>query len=132
MKGAILLRFQANVVDGKIYAIGAKFTYVYDPATDSWTEKTPIPEKVSPNYWGVSSTAIGSQIYVTGMFETGILDYDDQRLFIYDTLTDDWAESASGSFICGMGIGATTGVRAPQFVYVLGLPPMCQAYDPAN
>ena len=125
-----IARFQANVVDGKIYAIGAKFTYVYDPATDSWTEKTPIPEKVSPNYWGVSSTAIGSQIYVTGMFETGILDYDDQRLFIYDTLTDDWTESASGSFLCGMGIGATTGVRAPQLVYVLGLPPMCQAYDP--
>ena len=38
-----IAKFQANVVDGKIYVIGAKFTYFYDIATDSWTEKTPIP-----------------------------------------------------------------------------------------
>jgi len=33
-------KFQANVVDGKIYVIGAKLTYVYDPPADFWIQKT--------------------------------------------------------------------------------------------
>ena len=33
----------AVVVNGKIYAMGRLFNYEYDPATDSWVEKTPMP-----------------------------------------------------------------------------------------
>ena len=57
-------RFQANVVDGKIYVIGAKFTYVYDIATDSWTEKTPVPEELYSYNWFVASAAMDDQIFV--------------------------------------------------------------------
>ncbi|MBN1358603.1 hypothetical protein JW988_07535, partial [Candidatus Bathyarchaeota archaeon] len=123
-------RFQANVVDGKIYAIGSQFTYVYDPAADSWTEKTPFPGKVSDAWWiPPVSSAVGDQIFFTGEFRTG------QRLFIYNTLNDSWSEIAHGAFEAGIGVGATIGVRAPARVYVLGLTnwgydQVNQAYDP--
>jgi N-acetylneuraminic acid mutarotase len=67
----------ANVVDGKIYLIGGlvphhlypndKTTYeatnaneVYDPATDSWTTKTPVPNAVH-NY---ASAVVNNKIYI--------------------------------------------------------------------
>jgi N-acetylneuraminic acid mutarotase len=128
-------RFQANVVDGKIYAIGSQFTYVYDPTADSWTQKTPVPEKVYSYNWFVASATLANRIFVTGEFETGLLDYDDQRLFMYNTLNDSWSESAQGTFDAGIGVGVTVGVRAPARVYVLGLTnwgydQVNQAYDP--
>ena len=130
-----IAKFQANVVNGKIYAIGVKFTYVYDIATDSWTQKTPVPEELYSNNWFVASAAIADQIFVTGEFETNFLDYDDQRLFIYNTLNDSWSESARGTFDQGNGIGVTVGFRAPVGVYVLGLAnwgygQVNQVYDP--
>lgn len=130
-----IARFQANVVDGKIYAIGAQFTYVYDPTTDSWTQKTPVPEKLYSYNWFVASAALANRIFVTGEFETSLLDYDDQRLFIYNTLNDSWSESARGTLDGGIGVGVTVGVRAPVRVYVLGFinwgyDQVNQAYDP--
>jgi hypothetical protein len=128
-------RFQANVVDGKIYAIGATFTYFYDIATDLWTQKTPVPEELYSYNWFVASAVIADQIFVTGEFETSFLDCRDQRLFIYNTLNDSWSESARGTFGQGNGIGVTVGFRAPVSVYVLGrtnlaYDPINQAYDP--
>lgn len=123
------------MVNGKIYAIGVKFTCVYDIATDSWTQKTPVPEELYSNNWFVASAAMADQIFVTGEFETSFLDYDDQRLFIYNTLNDNWSESARGTFDQGNGIGVTVGFRAPVGVYVLGLAnwgygQVNQVYDP--
>lgn len=109
-------RFEANVVNGKIYAIGADFTYVYNPATDSWTEKTPFPGRVSDSWWNSPvSSAMGDQIFVTGEFRTG------QGLFVYNTLNDSWSDITSDLFEAGIGIGVTVGVRAPESVYILGL-----------
>jgi hypothetical protein len=34
---------EAAVVDGKIYVIGDTINYMYDPETDAWTAKTPMP-----------------------------------------------------------------------------------------
>ena len=123
-------RFEANVVNGKIYAIGAYFTYIYDPVTDSWTEKTPFPARVSDSWWNSPvSTAVGDQIFVTGEFRTG------QRLFVYNTLNDSWSEIVTDVFEAGIGIGAMVGIRASECVYVLGLinwnyDQVNQAYDP--
>jgi hypothetical protein len=33
----------ATAVNGKIYVMGSLFTYEYDPATDNWVEKKPMP-----------------------------------------------------------------------------------------
>lgn len=123
-------RFEANAVNGKIYAIGSHFTYVYDPATDSWTEKTPFPGRVSDSWWNSPvSTAVGDEIFVSGEFSTG------QRLFVYNTLNDSWSEITTDVFEAGIGVGATIGVRAPERVYVLGLinwnyDQVNQVYDP--
>lgn len=123
-------RFEANVVNGKIYAIGSQFTYVYDPVTDSWTEKTPFPARVSDSWWNSPvSTAVGDKIFVTGEFRTG------QRLFVYNTLNDSWSEIVTDVFEAGIGIGAMVGIRASERVYVLGLinwnyDQVNQAYDP--
>jgi hypothetical protein len=35
---------EAHVVDGKIYVIGENLNEVYDPTTDTWTTKTPMPD----------------------------------------------------------------------------------------
>jgi N-acetylneuraminic acid mutarotase len=34
---------KAAVVDGKIYVIGGLANYQYDPATDNWTTRKPMP-----------------------------------------------------------------------------------------
>ena len=36
------------VVNGKIYAIASNINYEYDPATDTWATKTPMP---TPREW---------------------------------------------------------------------------------
>jgi len=71
----------ANVVDGKIYLIGGRtlkegynqgfqllnVTEVYDPSTDTWTNKAPMP-----NSEGYVSAVIDDKIYVIGSGETQI------------------------------------------------------------
>ena len=71
---------------------------------------------------------------LSGEFATSFLDYDDQRLFIYNTLNDSWSESARGTFKQGNGIGLTVGFRAPVAVYVLGRSngQVNQVYDPGT
>jgi len=127
---------QAHVVNGKIYVIDASFTYVYDPANDSWTSKTQMPPVSSP-----MSVVVGDKIIVTGENTTKIswnIEISEQEIFVYDTETDSWSEGSSGSIVVGQGAaGATIGTRAPQRVYVLGLAikqwfpsPVSQVYDP--
>jgi N-acetylneuraminic acid mutarotase len=78
-----------GVVDGRIYAIGGGFidkspdtngvlnpgpVAVYDPATDTWTRETDLPE---PRGWGAAVVAEG-KIYAIGgasYFESGAMVY---------------------------------------------------------
>ena len=125
------MELQASVVNGKIYVMGGAFTYVYDPANDSWTSKKQMP--VSHPV----SVVVDNKIIVTGEFSTG-LDSSEQKILIYDTETDSWDEGRSDPTVVNLGgAGATTGVKAPQRVYVLGLvveryppPSVNQVYDP--
>jgi N-acetylneuraminic acid mutarotase len=43
---------KAAVVDGKIYVIGGSQNYQYDPATDNWTVKAPMP--TPREYFGIA------------------------------------------------------------------------------
>ena len=84
---------QANVIDGKIYAMGGEkwnevtikapetlnVTEVYDPSSDTWTTKSPMP-----NPAGYVSAVVNNKIYVIGPWLTQI----------YDPKTDAWSFDA--------------------------------------
>jgi N-acetylneuraminic acid mutarotase len=116
---------QANVVNGKIYLIGGKvpghydfpnwtssLNEVYDPATDSWTTKAPIP--VATSYY--PSAVVDNKIYIIG----GHTDPYSNVNQIYDPETDTWSKGAiPPSGIRYATAGATSGVDAPKRIYVL-------------
>jgi len=115
----------ANEVNGKIYVM-AGFTFphppfptlcnkteVYDPVTDSWTEKAQMPEFTDLGYGeNVTSAVIDNKIYVT-VGET---------LHIYNTENDSWSLGASvpTTIHGGAVMGATTGEWAPKRLYLFG------------
>jgi N-acetylneuraminic acid mutarotase len=138
------MKMQAHVVNGKIYVMDGSMPYVYDPENDSWATKTRMP-KPYPDYdSSVVSAAVDNKIVVTFEFSTfnsstGFTYYE-QKVLIYDTETDSWSGGTSGStVVLGGAAVATSGVNAPQNVYVLGLareksfpPSTNQIYDPKD
>ncbi len=114
----------ANVVDGKIYLIGGlvphhlhpddkttseltNLNQVYDPATDSWAIKTPMPNAVC----FYASAVVNNKIYIISSALTQI----------YDPSSDTWSYGASPPYSVDMaGCAATTGEIAPQRIYVIG------------
>jgi hypothetical protein len=109
----------ASVVGAEIYLIGGSpypsgtLNEVYDPTTDSWTKKTPAP---SGAYF-YASAVVDNKIYVIGRYNQ-----------IYDAETDSWSLGADG----GGGVaGATSGVLAPERIYVFG-EASTQAYNTAD
>jgi len=121
------MKFQAHVVNGKIYVMDWSYTYVYDPTDDSWALKKEMP----PPYLKSSpvSAVVDDKIIVSGEFSTGYPTFEEQRIMIYDTETDSWSQGSTGpTIVIGGAAGATTGVKAPKRVYVLGVP--YQVYDP--
>jgi N-acetylneuraminic acid mutarotase len=117
------MKLQANVVNGKIYVMQGSYVHVYDPANDSWTKGTGMPATpVQGSGSPPVSVVVDDKIVVTGEFSTGF-GSSEQKVLIYDTETDSWSEGTSGPvvLICGAA-GATTGVKAPKRVYVLGVP----------
>jgi hypothetical protein len=113
-------------VNGKIYAMDWSYTYVYDPANDSWALKKQMP---SPSLLSsLVSAVVDNKIIVTGEFSTR-LGASEQKIMTYDTKNDSWSQSSTGpTIVIGGAAGATTGVKAPKRVYVLGVP--YQVYDP--
>ncbi len=128
--------FQAHVVNGKVYVIRGFYSYVYDPADDSWTNKTRMPPPYP--YSSLVSTVVDNKIIVTGEFQIGYPLRSEQKVLIYNTETDSWGAGTSGPIVVVEGAAAaTTGAKAPQRVYVLGLavnqylpPSTNQVYDP--
>jgi N-acetylneuraminic acid mutarotase len=129
------LNLQANVVDGKIYLIGGNsngtLNQVYDPETDTWLTKASIPTAVS----SYASAVVDHKIYVI----TSNLNQ------IYDVENDSWSLGASPPLpVVLASAGATTGLFAPEQIYVFGadadLPYWqlttrkftTQSYDPRN
>jgi hypothetical protein len=140
---------QANAANGKIYLIGgyvpAYYTTqnfsssfltlneVYDPTTDSWTAKAPLPTATS-NY---ASTVIDNKIYVIGgLFKSPCSDLNQ----IYDPKTDTWSQGNPSPSITAYGAaGATADENAPKRIYVLGQdfnftepPYINRVYDPEH
>ncbi|MBN1245347.1 hypothetical protein JXA31_07110 [Candidatus Bathyarchaeota archaeon] len=139
----------ANVVDGKIYVIGGGHhsvyppnvcsdkNEVYDPETDMWSEKTPLPTAVR----FAASATVDGKIYIlggqAGLFLGGWHDFNQ----VYDVKNDVWSTAASVPVgFDAASAGATTGVFAPKRIYVFGgftessYTPrnLTQVYDPEN
>jgi N-acetylneuraminic acid mutarotase len=133
----------ANVAKNKIYLISglilpylhspiplSNVNEVYDPLTDSWTTKTPIPS----GFYGYSSAVVDEKIYVMG--GAGIQNSNLNQ--IYDTRTDNWRLGAplpAQSYYASAG--ATSGIMAAKKIYVLGgtgggISYSNQIYDPQN
>ena len=51
---------EAAVVNGKIYVFGGGANYEYDPATDNWTTKAPMPSAS----WAETAVVVNGKIYV--------------------------------------------------------------------
>jgi len=120
----VAMKCQAHVVNGKIYVMAVSSPYVYDPENDSWSIKTRMPKPYPES--STVSAVVDNKIIVTFEFKTfnssTFFEYSEQKVLIYDTETDSWNGGKSGTTIVKGGAAvATTGVNAPQKVYVLGL-----------
>jgi hypothetical protein len=125
----------ANVVDDKIYLIGglalgppaawqgpnsqyityseSSLTEMYDPKTDSWTEKASIPTAVD----SYASVVVDKRVYViSGRSGGKVLGF----VQVYDTQVDEWSQAApiptavQGAAACVRATGNT------EAVYVVG------------
>ena len=106
------LNVRANVVDGKIYLIGGgtngTINQVYDPTTDLWTTKASVPTAVS----SYASAVIGNKIYI----------FTSNLTQIYNAENDSWSLGAPApSPVILATAGATTGMFAPERIYVFGV-----------
>ena len=163
-----LSNFATAVYKGKIYCIGGGvsqfFNYstgtwdtnltqginaVYDPETDTWETKAPMPiPQVS-----AQAHVIKDRIYVVGRFPSTLNEvYDpttdtwtmkassvdpigpstvvDDKIYciggdykwrIYDPVTDSWSVGSNGlpDFLTGAYLVSTTGIMAPKRIYIL-------------
>jgi N-acetylneuraminic acid mutarotase len=129
---------QANVVNGKIYLIGgyvpddsdfggsmSVLNEVYDPETDSWTTKAPIPIATAD----YPSAVVDNKIYVIGGLSSSPQSDLNQ---IYDPQTDIWSKGTlMPSGIRYGAAGATTGVNALKRIYFVS-GSGTQVYDPQH
>jgi N-acetylneuraminic acid mutarotase len=124
----------ASAVDGKIYMMGGEVgehmwiqrsysNEMYDPATDTWSQKTAIPG--GGDYDTIVAVALDKKIYV---FESST--FATYNVQIYDTTTDSWTTGPAipQDVSCG---GATSGVYAPKKIYLFD-GGSTVAYDPAT
>ncbi len=130
-----------SVVNGKIYAIGGgelasvSFTSVetfstveeYDPATDTWTTKSPMPTSRGFH----SANVVDGRIYVIGGSPRG----PDQSLVrtveVYDPTTDTW--TTKGDMPRGIGAGFSSEVDGKIYVFGgYGGARRVDEYDPAT
>jgi N-acetylneuraminic acid mutarotase len=89
--GGAVLNGKFHVLGGATLAGGASDAHqVYDPATNTWTRKAPIPEKAG---WPAVAVHDG-RIYLFGGDRKGIDAQQSDRAFAYDPATDSWRELA--------------------------------------
>ncbi len=123
----------ANVVNDKIYLIGGKkyssitpffdetnINEVYDPASDSWSTKTPVPTSIK----GCASSVFNDKIYVMGgslesLSLENTLTTDATRVF--NPQNDTWSLAANLPNTVSYGAAGTTeGYMAPARIYYIG------------
>jgi hypothetical protein len=122
----------ANVVNGKIYLIGAldnnSQNQVYDPSTDSWTTKTPPPYEIT----SCASAVVDNKIYFIGTRTNSSGLWTGAFVQIYNPVNDTWSTGGySPTYGVSATAGVTSGVSAPKRIYFLDETGN-YVYDPAN
>ncbi|MHC4597240.1 MAG: Kelch repeat-containing protein, partial [Planctomycetota bacterium] len=132
-----------SVVDGKIYAIGgilratqsgpetpSSAVEAYDPETDTWTEKAPMPTARGM----LSTSVVDGKIYaIGGLFYN--MEPPLSTVEVYDPATDTWTTKASMP-TARVTFSATSAVNG--IIYVIGGASgepafsTVEAYDPAT
>jgi N-acetylneuraminic acid mutarotase len=117
---------QANVVGNKIYVFcredNTTINQIYDPSTDSWATGSPVP---TASYSSTSSTVVGNKIYLVD-FSVYLGSVFHSVTEVYDPANDSWSSDSPmprdllrGGDWESQSMCATTGVLAPEQVYVL-------------
>ena len=146
IRTSLFISSQAQVVDGQFFVISGGKVFVYEPTKDLWTAKTSMPlvyrdqlqfggslSKQSKNISDLSHCTVVVNGQILFFYDDlGIVDTFDgsfdtfelawyQRVIIYDPKNDVWSEEKTGPSggSTTFDVGATTGVYAPQKVYVL-------------
>jgi len=129
------LHLQACVVNGKIFVITKRYSdvpglFMYDPIADLWTNKTSAPVPL------VFSCSVGNKIISVGNFPIEHIEPElsyEQKVLFYNPETDVWSEgkTLSTPIQGNVAVGVTSGVYAPQKIYVLGSNYNI-AYDPIS
>jgi N-acetylneuraminic acid mutarotase len=122
---------QANVACNKIYVLSGNSygtgNQVYDPATDSWSD---APSWSYASFrW--ASTAFNGSIYVLSGVDplAGGVYYNQ----IFNAIANTWSQGSSPLYhIFGGAAEATTGVLAPERVYLMGMKPSLSSGAPLS
>jgi N-acetylneuraminic acid mutarotase len=89
--------FGVAVYQNKIYCIGGRsfsatkynttnVNEVYDPETDSWQTKTPMPTARS----SIEANVVDGKFYLIGGYESSSISYGSAKVEVYDPVADTW------------------------------------------
>lgn len=109
--GGVFADLAAVEADGKIYVLGDnRYTWVYDPALDSWVLKAPIP--TARSYF--TAVKLKGRILAIGGYAGGL--HATSSVEEYDPVTDTWSSGLRLEFP-RVGIGAAV---VNEKAYVIG------------
>ena len=124
--------FAIAVYQNKIYCIGGRtsiplyspqtFTTVnevYDPATDTWQTKAPLPNVD----WPLQASVVNGKIYVIG---------NSGATYAYDPTTNSWTTKAQAPIVDGQQISGFVSEVFGNKIYVVGLSFYDLVYNPLN
>ena len=123
----------AGVIDGRIYVSGGiqgnddfrDELFVYDPSSNRWSEKSPMPTQGFRGITGV----IGGKLYVvTDCDQENCGPFVSRALYRYDPAADRWTVLAPPTAGHGWGYGGVIGGK----LYVTGGSDRLEVYDPAT
>ncbi len=122
--------FAIAVYQNKIYCIGGRtsiplfnsqtftaITQVYDPETDTWQTKTPLP-KIE---WPLQAGVVDGKIYVIG--RSG-------ATYAYDPTKDSWTTKANSPSVNTNPISGFVAAVFDNKIYVIGISGLNLIYDP--
>jgi N-acetylneuraminic acid mutarotase len=103
----------ASVIDGKIFVILQYRVYMYDPDTDTWTQRAQLP--LSHGYYDISYEPVSVVVDGKIVVISAIPDPDFRGALFYNPKTDVWSKSEIRYRIPYFGgAGVTTGIYAPK------------------